>query len=67
MPDRKPLARTREVAAYLDVKPGTMRTWRYLGKGPRFTRDEHGRPLYDWADVDEWRGVRPSGDAGMAA
>jgi excisionase family DNA binding protein len=33
-----PLLRPKEAAAYLNVQPGTLKTWRWSGKGPRFMK-----------------------------
>ena len=35
---REPLLKPKEAAAYLKVQPGTLKTWRWSGKGPRFIR-----------------------------
>jgi hypothetical protein len=37
-PDDRPLADA-EAAALLGVKPGTLPTWRSLGRGPRYYKD----------------------------
>jgi excisionase family DNA binding protein len=49
----RPLASTKEVAAYLGVPVGTLHNWRYQGTGPRAAKV--GRSLrYRWADVEAW-------------
>jgi hypothetical protein len=35
---REPLLKPKEAATYLKVQPGTLKTWRWSGKGPRFIR-----------------------------
>lgn len=35
---RQPLLKPKEAATYLKVQPGTLKTWRWSGKGPRFIR-----------------------------
>lgn len=53
MSDRRALATTEEVAAYLGVPPRTLQRWRYRGTGPRWAPvGRHVR--YDWADVEKW-------------
>lgn len=41
------------VAKRLGVSPGTLRAWRYQGKGPPFLRFE-GAVRYDPEKVEEW-------------
>ena len=36
--ERERLLRTPEAAAYLGVKPGTLKIWRYRGTGPPYHR-----------------------------
>jgi hypothetical protein len=50
---RIPLATPDEVAAYLKKPEGTLANWRWLGKGPRYTKIGRG-VRYAWADVDDW-------------
>jgi len=33
-----PILKPKEAAAYLKVQPGTLKTWRWSGNGPRFIR-----------------------------
>jgi hypothetical protein len=50
----------RQVAAQLHVKPGTLRKWRLLGRGPEFVRV--GRSVrYRVDDVEAWLDSRPRG------
>jgi hypothetical protein len=51
---RLPLATPPEVAEYLQKPVATLAQWRYLGKGPRYSRI--GRDIrYSWDDVDTWQ------------
>ena len=53
--DRRSLATTEQVAAYLgdDFPVKTLIAWRYKGTGPRFVRvGRHVR--YRWPDVEAW-------------
>jgi len=50
----------RHVAAQLQVKPGTLRKWRFLGRGPQFLRV--GRSIrYRVEDIESWLASRPRG------
>ena len=51
------LATPEEVAAYLHVKPGTLRVWVHRKKGPPYVKVE-GRRLYRWSDVEKWLEAR---------
>lgn len=53
MTERKPLADPRQVAAYLGVAEKTLRQWRYLKTGPKFTK-AGGRIRYRWSDVEKY-------------
>lgn len=35
---REALLNTKEAAAYLGLKPGTLEQWRWNGRGPRFVK-----------------------------
>jgi hypothetical protein len=49
----------RQVAAQLNVKPGTLRKWRLLGRGPEFLR--LGRAVrYRVTDLEEWLANDPA-------
>lgn len=49
----KTLLRTDEVAEYLGLSPGTLRFWRYIGRGPRYLKV--GTAVrYNHADILEW-------------
>ena len=62
MTARQPLATPEEVAEYLRVTVKTLKNWRCLRTGPRFTKA--GRLVrYRWVDVDKWHDER----AGAAA
>lgn len=53
MTERKPLADTAQVAAYLGVPEKTLRQWRYLKTGPRWSKvGKHVR--YRWSDIEKW-------------
>lgn len=53
MKDRQPLATKPEAAAYLKVPERTLDQWRYLGKGPRWSKV--GRYVrYRWEDLDAY-------------
>lgn len=43
----------RELAQQLGVSPQTLASWRFYGKGPKFTRMER-LIRYRLSDVDEW-------------
>jgi hypothetical protein len=60
--DRKPLVGPAPVAEYLDVPEKTLTQWRYLGKGPRWSKvGRHVR--YAWADVERWLADQAQGGA----
>jgi excisionase family DNA binding protein len=51
--ERRPMATTDEVAAYLNLPPQTLKLWRHKGKGPKFIKaGKHVR--YRWPDVERW-------------
>ncbi|MEV4820248.1 helix-turn-helix domain-containing protein [Micromonospora sp. NPDC049274] len=53
MSDRRALATTDEVAAFLRLPVRTVEDWRRNGRGPKFSRTgKHVR--YRWADVEKW-------------
>jgi excisionase family DNA binding protein len=53
MSTRRPLASTKEVAAYLGIPVGTLHNWRSQHQGPRAAKV--GRSLrYRWEDVEAW-------------
>ncbi len=45
-----------ETAAFLSIKPQTLRKWRTTGKGPLYIRlgGPRGRVAYRAGDVEEW-------------
>lgn len=47
---------SREAAAFLGLKPQTLRVWRVRGHGPAYVRmgGRFGRVLYRQVDLDEW-------------
>jgi len=45
---------TKEAAAYLRLKPGTLEVWRCHGRGPKFQKIGGRRVLYDFADLVEF-------------
>ncbi|MBS1856110.1 MAG: helix-turn-helix domain-containing protein [Acidobacteria bacterium] len=50
----------RQVAAQLNVKPATLRKWRFLGRGPKFLRV--GRAVrYRITDIEAWLATRQRG------
>ena len=52
-----------EVSDYLQKPLQTLANWRWLGKGPRYTKV--GRDVrYEWADVYEWLKSQPGGGEG---
>ncbi len=52
-----------EVSAYLQKPEQTLANWRWLKKGPRYTKV--GRDVrYEWADVYEWLASQPGGGEG---
>ena len=58
---------TRDLASRWKMKPGTLRTWRARGTGPRYFRPngERGSVRYKLAEIVEWEKVHRSG-GGMA-
>ncbi|MFG1839106.1 helix-turn-helix transcriptional regulator [Micromonospora sp. NPDC049175] len=53
MSDRRTLANTGQVAAFLGVPPRTVEDWRRQRTGPRYSHvGRHVR--YRWADVEKW-------------
>lgn len=52
---REPMGKPPEVAAYYGVTVETLANWRYLGRGPKYTK-AGGRVRYRWDDVEEWLG-----------
>ncbi|MFI6068224.1 helix-turn-helix transcriptional regulator [Micromonospora sp. NPDC051227] len=59
MVDRRSLATPGEVGVYLGVPEKTLTQWRYLRKGPRFTKvGRHVR--YRWNDVEAWLDTQSS-------
>jgi excisionase family DNA binding protein len=54
MSDRRPLAESKEVAAYLGgISVRTLDQWAWKGIGPRFVKvGRHRR--YRWSDVEKW-------------
>lgn len=49
---RGPLLKPREAADYLKVQPGTLKTWRWSGKGPRFIRVGNRSIRYRMEDLE---------------
>jgi predicted DNA-binding transcriptional regulator AlpA len=62
MTARQPLATPEEVATHLQVTVKTLKNWRSLRTGPRFTK-VGARVRYRWADIEKWCDDR----AGVAA
>jgi hypothetical protein len=58
------MATPAEVSAVLRVATKTLANWRWLGKGPAFTKAGH-QVRYDWADVREYQ--ESNRKAGIAA
>lgn len=51
--DRKPLATPTDLADFLGVPEATLTQWRYLRRGPRWSKV--GRYVrYRWSDVEKW-------------
>ena len=48
---------TRDAAAYLGVKPGTLEVWRSIGRGPRYMKLGT-RVLYEIADLDTYAAAK---------
>lgn len=56
-PAPTPLIASSDAAAFLGVKPQTLRKWRVSGSGPRYVRvggGPHGRVAYRIADLEAW-------------
>jgi len=53
-PPARPLATEEDLSTYLGKPRGTLRNWRYQGKGPKWIRLEGGDIRYDWADIEAW-------------
>ena len=48
---------TKEAAEYLNASPATVKSWRFLGKGPKFCKPMKGRGGRVWyfkEDLDAW-------------
>jgi excisionase family DNA binding protein len=45
---------TDEAAAYLSVKPSTLRQWRYAGRGPAYSKINARLVRYQKPDLDRW-------------
>ena len=43
-----------ELSAYLKLSTGTLRNWRYQGKGPAYERLENGHVRYPWTAIEAW-------------
>jgi len=56
------LLTTEEVAELFRTVPGTVRYWRYLGKGPRSFKVGR-RVLYRRTDVQAWAEAALSGES----
>ncbi|MEU6785921.1 helix-turn-helix domain-containing protein [Nonomuraea angiospora] len=56
------LATEEEVAGRLQLKPATLREWRWRGTGPRFIRFSTKAIRYRWSDVDEWLDQQTQGE-----
>lgn len=54
---RRPLATSREISEYLNVRPQTMDAWASRGGGPPFIKLD-GRRRYDWDDLAAWLEAR---------
>ena len=48
------LLNTRDAAKYLGVKEGTLKLWRHLGKGAKYTRVGYKLIRYDIADLESF-------------
>ena len=48
------LLNTRDAAKYLGVKDVTLKMWRHLGKGPKYTRVGYKLIRYDIADLESF-------------
>jgi predicted site-specific integrase-resolvase len=51
--NRRPLATPKQLSEYLAVPETTLRQWRYLGTGPKYTKAGQ-LVRYNWADVEAW-------------
>lgn len=58
-----PLADTTALAAWLKVKPGTVRSWASRGWLTRRGRDARGRTLYSVTEASTLTDTPPSDDA----
>lgn len=62
-PQRR-LLKPRDVAEMFDVPVETLRNWRYLGRGPRWTKVE-GQVRYRQSDIDAYIDARTSDPAAV--
>lgn len=62
MSDRRPLATSAEVAAYLRRTVGTLANWRYQGVGPTWIKTG-GAVRYRWSDIERWLESQAHGGA----
>jgi hypothetical protein len=49
------------VARYYRVSLGTVRRWRYLGRGPRYRKIGNHLVRYCLSDLEDWLASRPNG------
>ena len=54
----KPLLTDKQVADRLNVSVGTIRDWRYSGRGPQYIRISHRCVRYRPQDVEKWEKAR---------
>lgn len=52
--DGDQLLTTREAAAFLRLRPGTIENYRYAGEGPRFVRVGRRAVRYRVTDLEAW-------------
>ena len=63
MSSPEPMGTPAEVAGVLRVSVKTLANWRWLGKGPAWTKAGHS-VRYEWADVREYQRAQRKGATG---
>ena len=59
VPVKSEIVSTEKLAAYLGLKPQTLRTWRQEGKGPAWFRvSDRGPVRYRMSDIEDWMSKR---------
>lgn len=60
---KRPLASPKQLAEFLGRPEGTLKQWRYHGRGPAYIKTG-GHVRYDWDVVEAWLAQQGRGDGG---